>query len=92
MQSGLIAFLTIMMCLTVRKMNRLGHLSQPTMIHYRSMPEEPQAICGCKHHQCFHDETSCGATVSDPDGFPVRDGKCGCKRYTGPDQLPTVIP
>jgi len=65
-----------------------------------SSHDEPKPICGCTHHQCFHDENGCGHVwVSrvqfDVVGRALNDGDaitCGCKRYTGPEQLPTVIP
>lgn len=60
-------------------------------------PEEPKPICGCGHHSCFHDDDSCskGETLSwrNPDGnWEKRVEGCGCKRYTGPEPLPKVIP
>lgn len=56
-------------------------------------PEEPKAICGCEHHHCFHDESGCGydRTRYSNDGTP-NTVTCGCKRYTGPEPLPTVLP
>jgi len=56
--------------------------------------EDPQPICGCEHHQCFHDESGCGNQSNMYNG---RSGQyeiipCGCKRYTGPEALPTVLP
>lgn len=60
--------------------------------------QELQAICGCGHHQCFHDENGCDKKelwrhLNMAGNEYERDYvSCGCKRYTGPEQLPTVIP
>lgn len=60
---------------------------------------DPEPICGCTHHHCFHDENGCGQVksyfhYSDNRGIPSdqTDVQCGCKRYTGPEPLPQVIP
>ena len=59
------------------------------------MRSEPKPICGCEHHQCFHDEDGCGyirtwqSALNHGDDY---ESRCGCKRYTGPEPLPQVIP
>jgi len=45
---------------------------------------------GRTHHQCFHNETGCGHTWFARSDLPPIT--CGCKRYTGPEPLPTVLP
>lgn len=61
---------------------------------------DPKPVCGCKHHYSMHDpETGlCHGqargkplkydTFNDPTAWePV---PCGCRRYTGPEPLPTL--
>lgn len=52
---------------------------------------EPQPICGCKHHYSFHDVDGGCHYVMDWhwEGKKHIDELCGCKRYTGPEPLPT---
>jgi hypothetical protein len=56
--------------------------------------EEPEAICGCTHHQCFHDETGCGHNSRIYEGYSTQPKilSCGCKKYMGPEHLPKVLP
>lgn len=95
-QSAAIVFLTAMVITVARRFNRIDRRSGEQRIIYQQLPEsqDPQPVCGCKHHQCFHDENGCGKTdtwasygTTDTAWQP-----CGCKRYTGPEPLPTVIP
>ena len=53
---------------------------------------EPEPICGCKHHLCFHDDSGCnagGKQVYVIDHYELTT--CGCKAYIGPEVLPKVI-
>jgi len=84
-QSLSICILAITVILLARRVNR-----QPTMIVAQEPYKEPEPICGCMHHQCFHDENGCGKHISYSNGFP--QATCGCKRYTGPEPLPQMIP
>jgi len=57
-------------------------------------PEDPKPICGCQHHQCFHDENGggCGYNHNKYNDGAWKSFACNCKRYTGPEALPTVLP
>ncbi len=74
----------------------IRHKAQPIIT--QEPYKEPEPICGCTHHQCFHDENGCGQITtyfnyaSSLNERTERDVKCGCKRYTGPEPLPQVIP
>jgi hypothetical protein len=105
LQSCALILWVVMMVLVTRRVNRLDRRSGEQRIIYQHMPsaslsapyqEEPKAICGCSHHQCFHDETGCGkselVTEVRRNDFDRQIVPCGCKRYTGPEQLPQVIP
>lgn len=96
MQCLAIAVLAIGLLLTVRKAKRKpsATIQQPRSV-FRL--EEPKAICGCEHHHCFHDEDGCGhvSQVRTFDTFRFeyyKNTRCKCKRYTGPEPLPRVIP
>jgi hypothetical protein len=52
--------------------------------------KEPESICGCEHHYSFHDEAGCHFQYFDHD--TERNLHCTCKKYVGPEPLPTVIP
>jgi hypothetical protein len=61
--------------------------------------KEPEPICGCEHHFSYHDEEGCHGTHRLWIGSRAGDNgsdyvvrQCGCKQYTGPQPLPTVIP
>lgn len=101
-QSFSIIILTIMTFLLVRRVSRLDKRgdSQKFIKDYQvSRQLEDQPVCGCGHHQCFHDENGCGKTDSSSYFYPTLNHpeplppvSCGCKRYTGPEHLPMVIP
>lgn len=88
MQWAVIVFIII---IGMRMTHRMGRLeSRGPIVRYHQLPslsEDPKPICGCDHHQCFHDESGCGAQGRNDYTPP-----CGCKRYTGPEALPTVLP
>src|SRR5215211_3517914 len=90
-QSVVIIWLLILLGKTTvglkRRIDRASH-------HLEAIdkPREPQAICGCEHHHCFHDENGCEYVREYYGDSQVRRVTCSCKRYTGPEPLPTVIP
>lgn len=106
-QAALIIFIMIMGILMTRRISRLESHAVVRYHELPSAPEDPKPICGCEHHQCFHDENGCGATTQPtrtwvstgssvfteprPSRVPTAE-PCGCKRYTGPEALPTVLP
>lgn len=60
---------------------------------------EPEAICGCKHHKCFHTEDGCGhayTQIKAEDSIVKQmlavEFTCPCKGYMGPEHLPLVLP
>jgi hypothetical protein len=65
----------------------------------RARPDlEPQAVCGCGHHYALHDaQAVCHGTnriknAAGHEGVTWSSEACGCRRYTGPEPLPTYIP
>ena len=56
-----------------------------------SIPDKPE--CLCYHGINFHDENGCnvitGTQVHSVFRFVQSDAVCECKRYTGPEPLPT---
>lgn len=65
----------------------------------RKGPKPIEARCGCRHHHSMHDpETSrCHARVDEPatydlDGDPTsfRKVQCSCRRYSGPEPIPSL--
>jgi len=84
-QSLSICILAVTLILLTRRVNR-----QPAVIVPQVPYKEPEPICGCTHHHCFHDDNGCGQKAVRYDGTMVI--ACGCKRYTGPEPLPQVIP
>ena len=80
-QSAVFIAWVVITILLARRVNRLDR-----RIGLRVDPLEP--ICGCTHHLCFHDESGCGHTKD----YYERIISCGCKHYSGPEQLPQVIP
>lgn len=84
-QSASIIVLAITAFWITLRINRLNKRLDRHIYQEAPEIENPKPVCGCGHHQCFHDDNGCGHTT---DGF---DG-CGCKRYTGPEPLPTIIP
>lgn len=96
-QSLALVIWLILMILLQRRINRLDRrinreFATPT-VTYRLENPDPQPICGCKHHQCFHDENGCGGMDVHRNSNGYNDQvDCGCKRYAGPEQLPKVIP
>ena len=59
----------------------------------------PKPVCGCRHNASFHDPLTgqCHATVKGTatsfiGGSPVtwEQVQCPCRKYTGPEPLPTV--
>lgn len=81
MQWLVIIYLMVVLFFITRKLGRLQRSWEaPVRYMLPRTPEEPKAVCGCDHHQCFHDENGCGSSW------------CGCKRYMGPEHLPEVIP
>jgi hypothetical protein len=98
-QTSLIVFWLIMMTLLSRRVSRLNKRLDETRAAVRTpvfQIQDPKPVCGCGHHQCFHDENSCAKveyhTWDRRDSYERALVPCGCKRYTGPEQLPTVIP
>ena len=71
---------------------RLATHAQQKVQYIISPPEDPEPICGCKHHLCFHDDSGCnadGKSVYVIDRYELIH--CGCKGYIGPEMLPKVI-
>jgi hypothetical protein len=94
LQSALILFMMIMGILVTRRVGRLEQKRQLQTYSSVFQPKpDPEPICGCGHHHCFHDETGCANLdrlwVSEQ-GIWTYAKSCGCKRYTGPEPLPTV--
>ena len=57
-------------------------------------PEDPEPICGCKHHACFHDDSGCNANgdrTYNQNSQAYSYARCGCRGYIGPEVLPKVI-
>lgn len=53
--------------------------------------KEPRAICLCQHGMNFHVEGGgrCEEVTYVHPYISLLDTKCSCKRYTGPEPLPT---
>lgn len=84
---AMIIWLVIMSFLNARAIRRA-----PTPTVQPESYQDPKPICGCEHHHCFHDENGCGHTYNWYDINIWKIVTCGCKRYTGPQPLPTVLP
>lgn len=63
-------------------------------------PLDQQPVCGCKHHFAYHDPEAgeCHGTVKTPTSFSIGGAEvawkqvpCTCRRYAGPEPLPSVI-
>jgi transposase len=61
----------------------------------KKLYEEPEPICGCRHHLSYHGEDGeCHAQVMQYDPHKqkrVAIGQCACKKYVGPEPMPTMI-
>jgi hypothetical protein len=65
----------------------------------RKGPKPVEAVCGCTHHHSMHDPRTgeCNASVQvsrysksgEWTGYEHRP--CACRRYSGPEPLPTYI-
>jgi hypothetical protein len=86
-QAVLIIWLLIQLGVNTHNLNhRIDRASRH--LERTKEPEDPKPICGCSHHQCFHDESGC-KSARRYDGETL---VCGCLRYAGPEVLPTVLP
>jgi hypothetical protein len=64
---------------------------------------DPEATCGCGHHDAPHDESRRCRHVDMVNSLAERSGRgdvrwdvreleCRCQRYTGPEPLPLYLP
>lgn len=97
----LIFWLIIMHFVNARRIGEIQHQGYRRSVFTLSPtpPKEPEAICGCKHHKCFHDDDGCGyayTNINSEDSIVKQmmavELTCPCKGYMGPEHLPTVLP